>query len=86
MVTIYDVSSADPTKTLRRQLGEKYDVKKVRNKDALDFIEVKSIGKDLGDCHEIIRIGPGCGGGRALDFTPFAWKENVISAPDFRAK
>ena len=28
LVTIYDVSSAEPTKTLRRQLGEKYDVKK----------------------------------------------------------
>ena len=31
LVKIYDVSSAESTKTLRRQLGEKYDVKKVRN-------------------------------------------------------
>src|SRR6266542_7171275 len=35
LVKIYDVSSADSTKTLRRQLGEKYDLKKVRNRKAL---------------------------------------------------
>jgi len=31
LAKIYDVSSAELTKPLRRQLREKYDVKKVRN-------------------------------------------------------
>src|SRR5438067_40116 len=33
LVKIYDVSSAELTKPLRRQLRENYDVKKVRNTD-----------------------------------------------------
>ncbi len=43
LVTIYDVSSAEPTKTLRRQLGQKYDVKKVRNAYRPDRIEHRAV-------------------------------------------
>ena len=32
LITIYDVSSAEPAKTLPRQFVEKYDDKKVRNR------------------------------------------------------
>ena len=35
LVKIYDVSSAELTKPLRRQLRENYDVKKVRNTSTL---------------------------------------------------
>src|SRR5207248_7719448 len=55
LVKIYDVSSAELTKPLRRQLRENYDVKKVRNTDygiSLSLISNLSFGAfDLRSLH-----------------------------------
>ena len=48
LVKIYDVSSAELTKPLRRQLRENYDVKKVRNNYAGSPLRLSSLSDSTG--------------------------------------